>query len=94
MFVFLASVGLIFLIGVWMFWRQEDCTCEVGLGAAGFVGGAAEGPGGAGVTVLRLRAPATQTPHLTVGPIHHLYELSHPEDEQGKRTKKDRTENK
>lgn len=42
--------------------------------------GAAEGPGGAGVTVLRLWAATSQTPHLTVRPIHHLYELSHPED--------------
>lgn len=42
--------------------------------------GAAEGPRGAGVTVLRLWATTSQTPHLTVRPIHHLYELSHPED--------------
>lgn len=42
--------------------------------------GAAEGPGGAGVTVLRLWAATSQTSHLTVCPIHHLYELSHPED--------------
>lgn len=59
---------------------QLDCTWEVGLGAAGFVAGAAEGPGGAGVTVLRLWAATSKTPHLTVRPIHHLYELSHPED--------------
>lgn len=57
-----------------------DCTWEVGLGAAGFVAGAAEGPGGAGVTVLRLWATTSQTPDLTVRPVHHLYELSHPED--------------
>lgn len=59
---------------------QLDCTWEVGLGAAGFVAGAAEGPGGAGVTVLRLWAATSETPHLAVRPIHHLYELSHPED--------------
>lgn len=45
--------------------------------------GAAEGPRGAGVTVLRLWATTSQTPHLTVRPIHHLYELSHPEDAGG-----------
>ena len=54
-------------------------TWEVGLGAAGFVAGAAEGPGGAGVTVLRLGAATSQTPHLAVRPVHHLDELSHPE---------------
>lgn len=42
--------------------------------------GAAEGPGGAGVTVLRLWAATSQTSHLAVCPINHLYELSHPED--------------
>lgn len=59
---------------------QLDRTWEVGLGAAGFVAGAAEGPGGAGVTVLRLWAATSETPHLAVRPVHHLYELSHPED--------------
>lgn len=59
---------------------QADCTCEVGLGAAGFVARAAEGPGGAGVTVLRLWAATSQASHLTVCPIDHLYELSHPEE--------------
>ena len=58
-----------------------DCTCEVGLGAAGFVARAAEGPWGAGVTVLRLWAATPQTPHFAVCPVHHLYELSHPVDE-------------
>lgn len=53
-------------------------TSEVGLGAAGFVAGAAERSRGAGVTVLRLRAASSKTPHLTVCPVHHLYELSHP----------------
>lgn len=54
--------------------------------------GAAEGPGGAGVTVLRLRAATSQTPHLTVRPVHHLYELSHPEDAQdGGRERTDAT---
>ena len=57
-----------------------DCTCEVRLGAAGFVARAAEGSRGAGVTVLRLRAATSETPHLTVRPIHHLDELSHPGD--------------
>lgn len=40
--------------------------------------GAAEGPGRAGVTVLRLWAASSQTPHLAVSPVHHLDELSHP----------------
>lgn len=68
---------------MWTCRAQLDCTWEVGLGAAGFVAGAAEGPRGAGVTVLRLWATTSQTPHLTVRPIHHLYELSHPEDAGG-----------
>lgn len=50
------------------------------MGAAGFVAGAAEGSGRAGVTVLRLWAATPQTSHLAVRPVHHLYELSHPED--------------
>lgn len=65
---------------MWTRGAQLDRTCEVGLGAAGFVAGAAEGPGGAGVTVLRLWAATSQTSHLAVCPINHLYELSHPED--------------
>lgn len=65
---------------MWMSWQRLHCTCEVGLGAAGFVAGAAEGSGGAGVTVLRLWAATSETPHLTVCPVHHLYELSHPGD--------------
>lgn len=63
---------------MWIHGAQVERTCEVGLRAAGLVAGAAEGPGGAGVTVLRLWAASTETPHLTVRPIHHLYELSHP----------------
>lgn len=68
-------------------WTGRDMkrTWEVGLGAAGFVAGAAEGPGGAGVTVLRLRAATSQTSHLAVRPVNHLDELSHPEDRRGGR---------
>lgn len=61
--------------------RLRGCTCEVGLRAAGFVDRAAEGARRAGVTVLRLGAAAPQTPHLAVRPVHHLDELSHPEEE-------------
>lgn len=55
--------------------------------------GAAEGPGGAGVTVLRLWAASTKTPHLAVRPIHHLYELSHPGDPGGGRRQTEDTTN-
>lgn len=57
-------------------------TWEVGLGAAGFVAGA-EGPGRAGVAVLRLWAATSQTPHLAVRPVHHLDKLSHSDDAGG-----------
>lgn len=73
---------------LWMMWIMLDCTCEVGLGAAGFVAGAAEGPGWPGVTVLRLWAATSQTSHLAVCPVHHLYELSHP-GERWKEVRKD-----
>lgn len=55
--------------------------------------GAAEGPGGAGVTVLRLRAATSQTSHLAVRPVNHLNELSHPEDGGG-RVGKEETQSK
>lgn len=70
--------------------RSVNRTWEVGLGAAGFVAGAAEGPGGAGVTVLRLRAATSQTSHLAVRPVNHLDELSHPEDRGGGRREESR----
>lgn len=54
-------------------------TCEVGLGAASFVAGAAESPRGAWVTVLRLWAATSETSDLAVRPVYHLDELSHPE---------------
>lgn len=73
---------------LWMMWIMLDCTCEVGLGAGGFVTGAAEGPGWPGVTVLRLWAATSQTSHLAVCPVHHLYELSHP-GERWKEVRKD-----
>lgn len=43
----------------------------------------AEGPGRAGVAVLRLWAAASQTPHLAVRPVHHLDKLSHSDDAGG-----------
>lgn len=43
--------------------------------------------GGAGVAVLGSGAAGTETPHLTVGAVHHLHKLPAPDFMGGKRDK-------